>query len=95
MRILMCPPQHFGVEYVINPWMQGNVGVGLASRALLQWQGLREILEESVDVQTIEPIEELPDMCFAANGGLILEDVFVPAVFSVPQRRPESVLYTS
>lgn len=95
MRILMCEPQHFGVEYVINPWMQGNVGAASAARALLQWQSLREILEEHADVQTIEPVEGLPDMCFAANGGFVFEDAFVPPVFSVPQRSPESNLYTS
>ncbi len=24
-RILMCPPAHFSVDYVINPWMEGNL----------------------------------------------------------------------
>ncbi|MGA3169626.1 MAG: hypothetical protein ABSE62_01305 [Chthoniobacteraceae bacterium] len=24
-RFLMCAPAHYGVEYVINPWMAGNV----------------------------------------------------------------------
>src|SRR6266850_237412 len=23
---LLCPPRYFGVEYVINPWMEGNIG---------------------------------------------------------------------
>jgi len=22
----MCPPDYFGVEYSINPWMTGNMG---------------------------------------------------------------------
>ena len=25
-RIIMCRPTHFGVQYVINPWMQGHIG---------------------------------------------------------------------
>ena len=24
--IVMCRPTHFGVQYVINPWMQGQIG---------------------------------------------------------------------
>jgi hypothetical protein len=24
--ILMCPPHHYGVDYVINSWMQGQIG---------------------------------------------------------------------
>ena len=32
-------------------------------------------------------------MCFAANGGLVLDQTFVPATFSVAQREPESALY--
>ena len=23
-KILMCPPDYFTVDYVINPWMTGN-----------------------------------------------------------------------
>ena len=23
-KILMCPPDYFTVDYVINPWMAGN-----------------------------------------------------------------------
>ena len=25
-RILMCPPDHFAIEYEINPWMNVRVG---------------------------------------------------------------------
>ena len=25
-KILMCPPDYFTVDYVINPWMAGNEG---------------------------------------------------------------------
>ncbi len=28
-RYLMCPPQHFGVLYEINPWMHTEVRVDL------------------------------------------------------------------
>ncbi|MDE0420250.1 MAG: TIGR00300 family protein [Gammaproteobacteria bacterium] len=92
-RLLVCPPTYFGVEYVINPWMAGNVGEASQSNAMRQWDALVAILEDHADVYGTEPRAGLPDMCFAANGGLVLDETFVPATFSVAQREPESGLY--
>ena len=89
-RLLVCPPSHFGVEYVINPWMAGNVGGASAAKAQSQWDALVAILEPLCDLETLTPAPGLPDMCFAANAGFVLESTFVPAVFSVRQRRPET-----
>ena len=94
-RLLVCPPIHFGVEYVINPWMAGNVGAASQANAMRQWDTLMAILEDHADVYAIEPEAGLPDMCFAANGGLVLDETFVPSTFSVAQREPESDLYRS
>ena len=93
-RVLVCPPTHFGVEYVINPWMAGNVGAVSPTIAAHQWDGLIRILEEHGDVTAIKPVRGLPDMCFAANGGFVLDGTFVPSTFSVAQREPEPPLYT-
>lgn len=93
-RVLVCPPTHFGVEYVINPWMAGNVGTATSTRARRQWDALVGILEEHAEVTAIDPVSGLPDMCFAANAGLILDGTFVPSTFSVAQREPEPPLYT-
>ena len=44
--ILMCPPDHFEVVYVINPWMEGqfaNTDDALAHR---QWNDLRNAIEQ-------------------------------------------------
>ena len=43
-RILMCPPDYFGIEYEINPWMNVQVGSDpeLARR---QWGLLRDTLQ--------------------------------------------------
>ncbi len=92
-RLLVCPPTYFGVEYVINPWMAGNVGGASSAVAWRQWEALVKILEKFGEVLTIEPRPGLPDMCFTANGGLILGDVFVPASFNVSQRVPEMQWY--
>ena len=92
-RLLVCPPTYFGVEYVINPWMSGNVGAASRAIAKRQWDAFVSILEDHGDVSTIEPQPGLPDMCFAANSGLVLNETFVPATFSVTQREPETALY--
>ena len=92
-RLLVCPPTHFGVEYVINPWMAGNVGEASQPNAMRQWDALVAVLEEHADVYTAEPHPGLPDMCFAANGGLVVDETFVPSTFSVAQRELESGLY--
>ena len=92
-RLLVCPPTHFGVEYVINPWMAGNVGAASQANAMRQWDELVAILEDHADVYAIDPEPGLPDMCFAANGGLVLDEAFLPSAFGVAQREGESALY--
>ena len=92
-RVLVCAPTHFGVEYVINPWMAGNIGTASAKRARRQWDALVAILDDLAEVVRIEPGPGLPDMCFAANGGFALDGRFVPATFSVSQRAPEVPQY--
>ena len=57
----MCAPEHFAVEYVINPWMQagGTVDVELAVK---QWTRLREVLAElGHRVHVLDPEPGLPD----------------------------------
>ena len=46
-RLLMCPPDYFGIEYEINPWMRvSNQSNG--DRARTQWQALAQVLENEV-----------------------------------------------
>ena len=40
MKFLMCPPRHFGVEYVINPWMEGQIGRAQPEVAHKEWAAL-------------------------------------------------------
>lgn len=75
-RFLMCRPDHFSVEYIINPWMEGNVGRTNAEAAMKQWNALHEIVSSLADVELIEQAEGLPDMVFTANGGLALGESF-------------------
>ena len=92
-RVMICPPTHFGVEYVINPWMSGQVGAASRHVAQQQWDALVATLRTIADVSMIEPGPGLPDMCFAANGGFALGNTFVLSNFAVSQRRPEAPLF--
>lgn len=90
---LMCRPAHFAVTYSINPWMHPENPVDLA-RALEQWDTLRatyERLGHTVDV--IEPAAGLPDMVFAANGGIISDGRAMASQFTFPERQDEAHRY--
>jgi len=89
-RYLMCPPQHFGVLYEINPWMSSAVSVD-PERALAQWEGLVATLEAAgAEVVVMEPAADVPDLVFTANAGLVNGGQFVPSHFRHPERRPET-----
>ncbi|MFJ9368739.1 dimethylargininase [Nocardia sp. NPDC101769] len=86
---LMCRPEHFDVTYAINPWMDTSDPVNRAL-ALAQWDGLRAAYEaHGHRVEVIEPIAGLPDMVFAANGGLVIGDRALSARFANPERAQE------
>lgn len=92
-RYLMCPPEHFAVSYAINPWMDVALGVDRAL-AMRQWETLRETyLDLGHDVELIAPEPGLPDMVFAANGGLVVEGRALGARFTHAERRPEGPAY--
>lgn len=88
---LMCEPAYFGVEYVINPWMEGNRGKVDQALAARQWQNLHDVLAQRACIRLIEPVAGLPDMVFTANGGFVSRqrDVIVSS-FHHTERRPES-----
>jgi N-dimethylarginine dimethylaminohydrolase len=90
---VMTPPQFFTVDYAINPWMDTANPVDTAV-AVAQWQNLRDTyLRLGHVVDLVDPVAGLPDMVYAANGGLILDGTAVVARFKYPQRQHESVLY--
>jgi N-dimethylarginine dimethylaminohydrolase len=88
--ILMCPPDFYGIEYEINPWMHRDQPSDLG-RAKSQWQGLYELLRSlNVDVQLLDPVKGLPDLVFTANAGLMWHDVVFLAAFRHPARQGET-----
>ncbi len=91
--VLMCRPEHFVVVYRINPWMDPALPTD-TSRAVRQWEDLRSIYEDlGFDIELIEPIEGLPDMVYAANGGFVVDNVAYGASFTYPERQPEGPAY--
>lgn len=93
MRILVCRPDYFDVRYVINPWMSGQIGRVVRSRALAQWSGLMERLAGLAELVEIAPAEGCPDMCFTANAALVAGGRALPARFRMPERRGEEEPY--
>jgi N-dimethylarginine dimethylaminohydrolase len=90
---LMCPPDHFTVEYAINPWMKPGrpVDTSLAKR---QWEQLRQVFTDlGHTVRTIGAEPGLPDMVFAANGATVIGGKVLGAGFRYPERQPEAAAY--
>ncbi len=89
-RILMCPPDYFGIEYEINPWMNRHVGSDpIESRR--QWEALSQtLIDIGARLEFLRPIPDLPDLVFTANAGLIFHDRFVSSRFRHGVRRGET-----
>ena len=88
-KILMCPPDYFTVEYVINPWMAGHEGDLDTDRVGEQWRTLRDVISEYADVVEMEPQPDLPDLVFTANAGVVRGDKAIASHFMPMERRPE------
>src|SRR5437870_13264758 len=88
-RLLLCPPDYYGIEYEINPWMKRSEGARLPE-ARAQWEGLRNVLQSlCCQVDLVDPHERLPDMVFTANAGLVVGRKFIGSNFRFPERRGE------
>ncbi len=89
----MTAPTFFAVEYAINPWMDTSTAVD-THVAMNQWETLRQTYKElGHTVELVEPVAGLPDMVYAANGGLLVNGKAVVARFAYPQRAGESDAY--
>jgi N-dimethylarginine dimethylaminohydrolase len=88
-HILMCPPDFFGIEYEINPWMNRNRNCDHAL-AVEQWNALHALLlKTGARVSTLSPVAGLPDLVFTANAALIHRQTAVLSHFRHPQRQGE------
>ena len=91
----MCEPEYFGVEYVINPWMEGKLGGVAPDIAREQWNDLHGVLSSISGAETrlVPPQPGLPDMVFTANAASVKNGIAVPARFRHPERQGEEPFY--
>jgi len=91
----MADAEHFDVEYVINPHMEGQIGNIDRPLARRQWAALADTYRElGYEVNVLEGVEHLPDLVFMANQSFPAqlpdgEWVALLSVMHMPQRRPE------
>jgi lysine-ketoglutarate reductase/saccharopine dehydrogenase-like protein (TIGR00300 family) len=85
----MCAPDHYDVDYVINPWMEGNIHKSSRDRAVEQWNKLYNVIKDHAIVDLVEPEKGWPDMVFSANAGLVLGKNVVLSRFLHKERQGE------
>jgi N-dimethylarginine dimethylaminohydrolase len=90
-NILMCPPTYFDIEYEINPWMHHD-NQPTEDTAAQQWQKLYQIYTRQMGwhVELIDPVKGLPDMVFATDCCLMIDDKIMLSSFRYPERQPET-----
>lgn len=95
-RLLVCPPDYFGVEYEINPWMRLSNHVD-RDRARRQWEGLVEELEGKIGatLERVKPVPGLPDLVFTANAGVVSDGLAVLSRFRHAERQREEPYFES
>lgn len=93
-RCLMCAPDHFGVAYKINPWMDPNSWMrsdrALAAASRVEWAALRRtLLALGAEIDLVPPALGVPDLVFTANAAVVLDGVALLGRFRYPQRQRE------
>ena len=93
-RLLVCPPDYFCIDYVINPWMRRS-NVVAPERAIRQWHRLIEVLERDIGavLERMKPVPGLPDLVFTANAGVVVGRKAVPSRFRYAERQREEAHY--
>jgi N-dimethylarginine dimethylaminohydrolase len=93
-RFLMCRPDHFGVDYVINPWMNpqswARDSKTLVDSSRREWAALHRALAGlGAAIELVPPVPHLPDLVFTANAAVVLDRKALLARFRHPERRGE------
>lgn len=89
-RVLMCPPDHYGIEYEINPWMSTSRGSD-SELSRRQWHALRGLLDTlGAQIELMKPVPGLPDLVFTANAALIWKRRAFLSRFRHPARQKET-----
>jgi N-dimethylarginine dimethylaminohydrolase len=86
---LMCAPQWYDIDYVINPWMAGNLHRPNRDLAFAQWRELHRQLQLLADVRLIPAVQGSPDMVFVGHTAVVQHGVAAVSSFAHPERRIE------
>lgn len=90
MRILMCRPDYYGIQYEINPWMNIKFKVN-HSHAVNEWEHLYQTIKKiGAEVELVSPMSGWPDMVFTANAGLLYEKKIILSHFKYKERQGET-----
>lgn len=85
----MCPPDYYGIEYEINPWMSRSRASD-AETARAQWRALHDLLVSvGAKVSLLDAKPGLPDLVFTANAALIYRQTAVLSRFRHVERQGE------
>src|SRR6187551_2290008 len=88
-HILMCPPDYYGIHYVINAWMDLTQQSDHAA-AKDQWRKLHDkLIAAGAQISLVPPVDGLPDMVFTANAALIHRGRSIVSHFRHEQRQGE------
>jgi N-dimethylarginine dimethylaminohydrolase len=92
-KILMCPPDYFRVDYVINPWMK--IGSVDQKKAEDQWKNLiNEYRKLNLKIEFIKPSKDCPDMVFAADQAITIDrKKILLSRFRYQERAKENMIY--
>lgn len=88
-HVLMCKPTYFDVSYEINPWMAEQQGLVNNPLAHQQWQNLHDAIAQVAKVSVLPGVDQLPDLVFTANAGLVSNGIAVLSKFAKAERQPE------
>lgn len=93
MKILMCRPLFYDIEYIINPWMNLSNQPD-QKKTFLQWERLyNKYIELGVEVKIIDQVKHLPDMVFTANAGTVRGNLFISGNYRFAQRKGEEEVF--
>jgi arginine dihydrolase len=97
-HILMCAPDHFAVDYAINPWMDptrwAEDSATLEGSARREWRGLHRRLKKlGATIDLVPPVARLPDLVFTANAAIVMDGIALMAHFRHPERQGEEPHY--
>jgi N-dimethylarginine dimethylaminohydrolase len=97
-QFLMCRPDHFGVTYAINPWMDPTSWArddrALATASHKEWERLyRSMRDLNAQIELVPPVQNIPDLVFTANAAVVMNGKALLARFRHPERQAEEPHY--